>query len=218
MSAPDAWQRRETPLGGTTPRDFRSNPQRRLRRFIERWIVRREPVRSVLDVGANAGIEAWRLRAAGYRGSYAGVDSNRKALASARRELRGLGGVSFVCADARRLPFPDREFDCVLAKDLLEHLPHYRTALSEMARTARRTVILGIFLPLARRERIERHPDGYWLNRYARGPFLSLIVELGFEAVNSKTIWRMWRREQVLICARRDRRGRPGGSGGSPRA
>jgi methyltransferase family protein len=201
---PDAWQRRETPIGGTTPRDFLRNPQRRLRRFLERWIIAREEIRSLLDVGSNAGIEGWRLRAAGYRGRYVGLDSNRKALAAGRREIGSLEEVGFVQGDAGRLPFPDRAFDCVLVKDVLEHLPHYRHALREIARVTGRHLIIALFLPLAREERLVRHADGYWMNRYGRGPFLRFLEGDGFELMSSRKIWRPWTRDEVLLFQRTD--------------
>lgn len=54
-------------------------------------------------------------------------------------------GCRFVLGDARAMPFADREFDVVVALDLIEHLPpgDRRTVLFELGRVARRRVIVG---------------------------------------------------------------------------
>jgi len=207
---PDAWRRRSSPIGGTTPRDFAGNPQRRLRRWLERRVIA-SGAASLLDVACNAGIEGWRLREAGWRGFYIGADTNEKALAAAREVLAGRGPFALVRADARRLPFRDGACDAVLVKDLLEHLEDHRPALDGAARAARRVLLIGLFIPLGRSQRLVRHPDGYWLNRWARGPFLARLAGLGFAVLRIRTIWRLWAREQV-VEARREV-DRPAGEG-----
>ena len=52
------------------------------------------------------------------------------------------GSFAFEVCDVRRLPFPDRSFDVVLAVRLLTHLEGWREALAEMCRVARRAVIV----------------------------------------------------------------------------
>jgi SAM-dependent methyltransferase len=47
-------------------------------------------------------------------------------------------GVEFVCADAVRLPFPDRCFDAVVLFDLLEHVPDDGAVAREVKRVVRR--------------------------------------------------------------------------------
>ncbi|MBN1420685.1 MAG: class I SAM-dependent methyltransferase [Planctomycetes bacterium] len=199
----DAWQRRDVPIGGTTPQEFIRNPQRRLRYFIERFILeeREEKILSVLDVACNAGIEAFRLHREGYKTRYVGIDANRKAVALAHKQFSFLGRYYFLAGDALHLPFQDGEFDCVLVKDLLEHLDGYREALTEFARVTRRWLIIGLFIPLGGKDRIVRHPDGYYMNRYGKRAFLETLRELGM-SVSIKTIWRFWAREQVIIAAK----------------
>ena len=50
-----------------------------------------------------------------------------------------------VCADARRLPFPDRSFDVVTCSQLLHHFPaaDARLVIAELDRVARRAVIVS---------------------------------------------------------------------------
>ena len=61
-------------------------------------------------------------------------DVSDEMLAEARRRWPDL---ELVRADARRLPFPDSEFDAVLAIDLAPHLPALDEGLRELARVAR---------------------------------------------------------------------------------
>jgi len=48
-----------------------------------------------------------------------------------------------VIADARNLPFRDDAFDTAVTKNVLQHLPSYRRALSEMMRVARKQIVLA---------------------------------------------------------------------------
>jgi len=48
-----------------------------------------------------------------------------------------------VVADARNLPFRDDAFDTVATKNLLQHLPSYEKAVSEIIRVASRSIVLA---------------------------------------------------------------------------
>jgi SAM-dependent methyltransferase len=89
-----------------------------------------------LDVGARDGYLSARL--AGLFPSVTAVDLETPA--------RIPPGVAWVRTNATRLPFPDRAFDLVLCSEVLEHIParHLRAACSELARTARRHLVIGV--------------------------------------------------------------------------
>lgn len=93
----------------------------------------------VLDVGCGTGRPAVRLAQA--RSVYAvGVTISRIQvdLASARATAAGLDDrVSFQCANAMELPFPDGSFDAALAIESLLHMPDRLTVLREIARVLR---------------------------------------------------------------------------------
>jgi SAM-dependent methyltransferase len=88
-----------------------------------------------LDVGCNWG--RWSIAAArkGYR--VVGVDPALEGVLAARDVARQLGvSASFVCADARYLPFADGTFSTVFSYSVLQHFSkdHARAALVEAAR------------------------------------------------------------------------------------
>ena len=49
-----------------------------------------------------------------------------------------------VAGDATHLDFPDRSFDVVFCAEVLEHIPELEAACHELARVARRHVIIGV--------------------------------------------------------------------------
>jgi SAM-dependent methyltransferase len=95
--------------------------------------------KTLLDVGCNWG--RWTVAAGrkGYR--VAGLDPNLDALIAARSVVAETGGgeASFVCGDARAMPFSDSTFDAVFSYSVLQHFDkeQARTAMREMARVAR---------------------------------------------------------------------------------
>jgi 2-polyprenyl-6-hydroxyphenyl methylase/3-demethylubiquinone-9 3-methyltransferase len=83
----------------------------------------------LLDVACGAGLLAPHLtgRLAGWR--HVGVDLSPVSLAIARAH-----GVEPIVADALALPFDDGTFRCVVAGEILEHLPDLEGACAELAR------------------------------------------------------------------------------------
>lgn len=79
--------------------------------------------RRVLDVGCGDG--AYSVTAAERGGIVTGIDSSEDMLAAARHRAERVGhSVSFVTADAERLPFADRSFDVIFAITLLCFVKH----------------------------------------------------------------------------------------------
>jgi hypothetical protein len=68
----------------------------------------------VLDVGGDSGF--WRLAAG------AGFPLPALTIVNLRPEAQPLAGVRWVLADARALPFRDREFDLAFSNSVIEHL------------------------------------------------------------------------------------------------
>lgn len=81
----------------------------------------------LLDVACGAGLLAPHLSGTGWR--HAGIDLSELSLRQARDH-----GVAAARADAVRLPFADDSLHCVVAGEVLEHLPDLPAATAELAR------------------------------------------------------------------------------------
>ena len=121
-----------------------SNPVVRfvLRRFFERIgaaIAEVAPA-TILDAGCGEG-ELMRRGVLPAAVPVTSLDLNTASLAyfrsrSAQKDV--------VCASLHSLPFADARFDAVLSLEVLEHLSDPAAALGELARVARRAVILSV--------------------------------------------------------------------------
>lgn len=89
-----------------------------------------------LDLGAGTGDMALELRRRG-AASVIAADFSPAMLAAACRKTQGLDSISFLLADALRLPFADATFDVVTNAFLLRNLADLPAALAEMARILR---------------------------------------------------------------------------------
>lgn len=97
-----------------------------LARFADAIVRHFGYVESLLDVGAGSGRLADAL--AGACGRYVALDQS--------------DNPGVICGDAHTLPFDDGAFDVVASKQTLPHLADPARAIAEMARVARRGVII----------------------------------------------------------------------------
>lgn len=96
---------------------------------------------TLLDICCGSGMGAEQYAAMGAQ--VTGLDISERSLERARERARRHDfQASFVVGDAEHLPFPDRSFDVVAVHDGLHHLPNPLLAVSEMARVARRAIIV----------------------------------------------------------------------------
>jgi len=142
---------------------------------------------SVLDVGCGEGVltERW-ARALGDR-PVLGIDLDDPKLkeewAGRRRQ-----NLSFAAVDvAERLPYADDEFDLASAIEVLEHVPDPEHTVAEMARVARRHLLVSVpreplwrGLNLARGAYITElgNTPGH-VNHWSRRAFVSLLSHHG---------------------------------------
>lgn len=96
-------------------------------------IIQKEKLRSVLDVGCGfRGIGRF------WKRPFTGVDIEFK-----EKPIENMTPIS---GSVMNLPFLDSSFDCVVASDVLEHLPsnNRRKAIKEIIRVARSKAIIGV--------------------------------------------------------------------------
>ena len=161
MSATD----QAVPTGNTFDKYGSKNPVvRRLMAGFERdldALFTRAAPESILDVGCGEGIltERWAW-ALGDR-PVVGIDLEDSKL-QAEWATRQRPNLSFRAMPASDLPFADGEFDLAAAIEVLEHVPDPERTVAEMARVARRHLLVSV----------PREPLWRMLN-VARGAYLS---------------------------------------------
>jgi 2-polyprenyl-3-methyl-5-hydroxy-6-metoxy-1,4-benzoquinol methylase len=193
----------EVPTGNTFDKYGSTNPV--VRRLMtgfhdaldELW-ARAAPA-SVLDVGCGEGVltAEWADRLGDRR--VVGIDLDDPKLRAAWR-ARGRPNLEFRAEEATSLSFEDGEFDMASAIEVLEHVPAPEATLSEMARVARRHLLVSVPRePLWRALNMAR--GAYWaslgntpghVNHWSKPAFLSLLGRYGkVEEARSPFPWIM---------------------------
>jgi ubiquinone/menaquinone biosynthesis C-methylase UbiE len=188
------------PTGNTYDKYASSNPIER--RLMATFLARLDealpetPPRCILEVGVGEGEVADRVAQRFPDAVVAGIDLPDETLAEHWSTKRF--AASF--ADIESLPFGDGTFDLVLAIEVLEHVPDPGAALAELARVARRDVVLSV--PREPIWRIANMARGkYWtelgntpghIQHWSRGGFVRLVeAHLDVAKVRSPTPWTM---------------------------
>jgi SAM-dependent methyltransferase len=147
--------------------------------------------RSILEVGCGRGATLLELARRG--ANVVGLDYSEEALSVCKaQEARGgiVGRVSFVNADARKLPFPAESFDFVFSVGLVEHFKDPKTILAEQHRVLRTGGYLLVQVPqkyslyTALKKvmiRLEKWPYGGWETEFSGPEISALVSEAGLE-------------------------------------
>jgi SAM-dependent methyltransferase len=96
-----------------------------------------EPGARVLDVGSGAGTDSLvAAQMVGPSGSVTGIDMTPEMLAKSRANAAamGLDNITFIEADAERLPFDDDSFDVVISNGVIDLIPDKDAVFSEIFR------------------------------------------------------------------------------------
>jgi 2-polyprenyl-3-methyl-5-hydroxy-6-metoxy-1,4-benzoquinol methylase len=104
-------------------------------------------VNHVVDLGCNVSILGVMLRENGYNGEYIGVDANPNALTIARKNLLHYPApFQHTEGNLRKLAFPSDSFECIILKDVLEHMEDFRLVLGEaLCITSKYAIIAHLF-------------------------------------------------------------------------
>jgi SAM-dependent methyltransferase len=154
---------------------------------------------SVLDVGCGEGVLTvqWADRLA--EGRVVGIDLDDAKL-RAEWETRARPNLEFRTEEATSLSFADDEFDLACAIEVLEHVPEPEATLAEMARAARRRLLVSVPRePLWRGLNMARgaylrdlgNTPGH-VNHWSKQGFVSLLARYGtVEEARSPFPWTM---------------------------
>jgi SAM-dependent methyltransferase len=146
VSAPDSGAEvvDDVPTGNTYDKYASKNPvERKLMEgffgALDASLPATSPTR-ILEVGVGEGEVTARLAQRWPDATFCGVDLPDPELA-AHWDGKGFAPLF---GDIGRLPFEDDTFDLVLAIEVLEHVPYPELALAELARVARRDVVVSV--------------------------------------------------------------------------
>ena len=191
------------PTGNTFDKYGSTNPVvRRLmsgfRSMLDELFERAAPG-SVLDVGCGEGVLTceWAERLGD--GRVVGIDLDDPKL-RAEWATRNRVNLDFRAEDATSLPFADGEFDLAAAIEVLEHVPDPEATVAEMARVARRHLLVSVPRePLWRALNVARgayvrdfgNTPGH-VNHWSKRAFVSLLSRHGrVEQARSPFPWTM---------------------------
>jgi 2-polyprenyl-3-methyl-5-hydroxy-6-metoxy-1,4-benzoquinol methylase len=155
--------------------------------------------RSVLDVGCGEGVLTHEWAESLGNGPIVGIDLDDPKLRS-EWEGRQRPNLSYQVADATALSFADGEFDLAAAIEVLEHVPDPEATVAEMARVARRHLLVSVPRePLWRALNVARgayvrelgNTPGH-VNHWSKRAFVSLLSRHGrVEQARSPFPWTM---------------------------
>jgi 2-polyprenyl-3-methyl-5-hydroxy-6-metoxy-1,4-benzoquinol methylase len=135
------------PTGNTFDKYGSTNPvvRRLMSGFqgtLDELFSRADP-ESVLDVGCGEGVLTYRWAQRLGDRSVVGTDLEDPKL-RAQWDMRRRPNLEFRATAAERLPFADGEFDLAAAIEVLEHVEDPERAVAEMARVARRYLLVSV--------------------------------------------------------------------------
>ena len=112
------------------------------------------PSTTVIDVGCGAGRHAFEAYRRG--ADVVAFDQNESDLRAVEGTLRAMAeageappaaSATAVLGDALKLPYADGTFDCVIASEILEHIPHDDDAIAELIRVLKVGGTLAVSVP-----------------------------------------------------------------------
>jgi SAM-dependent methyltransferase len=191
------------PTGNTFDKYGSKNPVvRRLMDGFESTLEelwRKASPESILDVGCGEGVltEQWADKLGS--GRIVGIDLEDPKLKT-EWDKRQRANLEYRVEDATNLSFTDNEFDLATAIEVLEHVPDPQRTVAEMARVAKRWLLVSVPRePLWRGLNMAR--GAYWkdlgntpghINHWSKRSFVSMLSQHGtVEEVRSPFPWTM---------------------------
>jgi len=204
-SALEYWSKRlqEDPSWMQTFEDWIGNVESRL---VQARCLRIVQARNILDVGCGIALDYSIYKNLGLTAIYFGVDATEEFVERAKAMHKRLcrkcstGQPRIQVAKAQELPFPDRFFDAVTCRHLLEHVPDPEPVVKEMARVARLYVMITWFHPPGNKTKIGTGRRGWgkrrYNNYYSTRAMYALLSKNNLSVVRIRRV----RHEAVWLC------------------
>jgi ubiquinone/menaquinone biosynthesis C-methylase UbiE len=161
-------------------------------RTLDELMARARPG-SLLDVGCGEGVLVHRWALQMPRARLVGIDLQEESIQAGWAE-RQAPNLEYRTMPAQELPFADNEFDLASAIEVLEHVPDPEHTLAEMARCAKRHLLVSVpreplwrMLNMARGAYLSQlgNTPGH-LNHWSRRSFTKLLAQHG-EVVEARS-------------------------------
>jgi ubiquinone/menaquinone biosynthesis C-methylase UbiE len=146
-------------------------------------IVQEHAPETFLDVGCGTGLTYKVLLESNLDPLYVGLDITPRFIKLLKKKYPE---AQWHVGRAQNLPFPDRSFDMVTCRALLEHLPDPAPAIREMARVAKDTVVIVWHLDPKPRETLRfLEKQQVHNNTYSRKRIWDILEELDLSIVDT---------------------------------
>jgi ubiquinone/menaquinone biosynthesis C-methylase UbiE len=135
---------------------------------------------SVLDCGAGLGLDWYGFSNLSHDANWRGIEPSSGMRRSAMQMMGSFGRTTpppIEDGEITAIPFGDGEIECVYCRHVLEHLPSFEAALTEMLRVAKLEVMVVFFMRPGRDAYLTRERDGLWQNRYAKVDVEDLLAQ-----------------------------------------
>lgn len=140
--------------------------------------------KSMIDCGCGLAEDFFGFQQDQYQIEYTGLDSCKFFI-----ETNLSKNIKMVDAELDgNLPLSDNSYDCVYCREVLEHLPHYKNAISELIRIAKKEVIIVFFIPPGDSEDIN-----YWQEQDLYHNKYSILDMENYLLKNSKVKGFFWK-------------------------
>lgn len=112
-----------------------------LSRIQARRHIKKEQYKTVLDVACSLGTDFWGFQQDGINIAYLGMDVSPKFV-----ELAQSKHIPVIQGNIENIQCKDSSFEVCYVRHILEHLPYYNKAITELIRVARSEVLIVFFI------------------------------------------------------------------------